>query len=194
MTYHFVNILTWRYFQKNQSVERKIYIDGFLLQLAIFIVSKRWLQKRSGVNFYSREKFGSCLHLTANKTKNVKCFVLPFWNTLEDIIVNEELRAVVVDSDDVIIGISSPKQDRLADLLQKSNAVQGDIYCLGAAIYTEPLIRSEYLIITWLTMFFNAPVRTAQKLRFSIPAFYNTLLLQREEFLDFINLLGNDES
>ena len=177
MTYHFVNILTWRYFLENHLVDRKIYIDGFLLKLAIYLVSKKWIQKRSGVNFYSREKFSSFLYLTAYKIENENCIVLPFWNTLEDVIVSKELRAAVVDSTDIIIGISSPKQDRLADLLQKSNLVKGDIYCLGAAIYTEPLMRSEYLIVTWLTMFFNAPKRTVQKFRLSIPAFFNAIFI-----------------
>ena len=103
-----------------------------------------------------------------------------------------KLSEAVVSSSEIIIGISSPKQDRLADLLQNSNQVKGNIYCLGAAIYAEPLIKSEYLIVTWFTMLFNAPKRTLQKLSLSIPAFVNAIVSQRKEFLQFINLLTND--
>lgn len=192
MTYHFVNILTWKYFQENYSESRKIYIDGFLLKLAIYILSKKWIQKTSGINFYSGEKFRTSLFLTARKIKNLNCIVLPFWNSLEEVMVSQELSTAVVSSSEIIIGISSPKQDRLADLLQKSNQVKGNIYCLGAAIYTEPLIKSEYLIVTWFTMLFNAPKRTLKKLSSSIPAFFNAIVSQRKEFLQFINLLTND--
>lgn len=192
MTYHFVNILTWKYFLENQSKDRKIYIDGFLLKLAIYVVSKKWIQKRSGVNFYSLEKFESTLFLGAREIKNENCIVLPIWNSLEDVMVSEELSAAVVNSPQIVIGISSPKQDRLAELLQKSNKVRGDIYCLGAAIYTKPLIKSEYLIVTWFTMFFNAPKRTLQKLSLSIPAFFSAIFTQRKELLQFTSLMAND--
>ena len=192
MTHHFVNILTWKYFQENYSENRKIYVDGFLLKLAIYVVSKKWIQKTSGINFYSGEKFRSSLYLAARKIKNRNCIVLPFWNSLEEVMVSKELSAAVVSSSEIIIGISSPKQDRLADLLQNSNQVKGNIYCLGAAIYAEPLIKSEYLIVTWFTMLFNAPKRTLQKLSLSIPAFVNALVSQRKEFLQFINLLTYD--
>lgn len=194
MTHHFVNILTWKYFQENYSENRKIYVDGFLLKLAIYVISKKWIQKTSGVNFYSGEKFPSSLYLAARKIKNENCIVLPFWNTLEDVIVSKELSAAVVNSSEIIIGISSPKQDRLADLLQKSNQIKGNIYCLGAAIYTEPFIKSEYLIVTWFTMLFNAPKRTLQKLSLSIPAFFNAIISQRKEFLQFINLIAYDRN
>ena len=148
MTYHFVNILTWRYFLENHLVDRKIYIDGFLLKLAIYLVSKKWIQKRSGVNFYSREKFSSFLYLTAYKIENENCIVLPFWNTLEDVIVSKELRAAVVDSTDIIIGISSPKQDRLADLLQKSNVDPKEIDMVIVATATPDLPVASTAVFT----------------------------------------------
>ena len=124
------------------------------------------------------------------------------------ILTNKELETLVETNDDWITSRTGIKERRILkepnqgtsfmairaakDLLQKSNLVKGDIYCLGAAIYTEPLMRSEYLIVTWLTMFFNAPKRTVQKFRLSIPAFFNAIFLQRKELLQFINLITND--
>ena len=188
-SYHFANILTWNYFIDNPMKNDKIVlVDGFLLQLALYLLSGKWYAKTSGLNFYVRDNFSSALHLTDREIDGLHTYILPFWQNIEDISLDPELSKTIERCKDIVIGISSPKQDRLAELIANVKR-DSDIYCLGAAVYTRPKIRSEILLVTWLTMFFNNPVRTIRKFFFSVSALYKTLTDGRAELLEFAKLI-----
>jgi hypothetical protein len=139
MTIHFSNILTYHHFNE-VDFQRKIYVDGFLLQLAIFFVKFKWVRKRSGLNFHESLNVNDYFYLLASdRSFTQNTFILPYWNRLEEITLNQEILSSIKQFKNVIIGISSPKQDLLAELLIKDSPDK-NFFCLGAAVYTAPSI------------------------------------------------------
>lgn len=188
MTYHYANIISWEYFVKQPSLNRKIFIDGFLLQLAIFVVTGRWIPKNSGLNSYTKHEFSQALHLSAKALSGVSYFKLPFWSSLEEIIVEDSLMLKIEPYSVLVIGISSPKQERLAELIQARN-MDCDIYCFGAAVYAKQIIRSEFVLVTLFTMFFNAPTRTLRKLIESVYKSVLAVTMKRNDLKEFVKLV-----
>jgi hypothetical protein len=85
---------------------------------------------------------------------------------------------------DVIIGISSTKQDVLArkiDFLFPNL----NVYCLGAAIYTRTYSNSESVFVTYTTMFAGNPIRTLRKTGISFFSFIRTITIYRIDLLKF---------
>ena len=181
MTYHFVNILTWKYFYDNTRSNRVIYVDGFFLQIAILIAAGKWVKKKSGLNFYSQERFESDFHLLSKPTTVKNCILLPHWESIDDITPEEWILRCAKEHDNIVIGISGPKQDRLADLIQNNLNDVGNIYCLGAAVYSKTYLNSENVFITWITMFLNAPLRTLRKFGTSLISVLSSILYHRRE-------------
>lgn len=193
MTYHFANIISWEYYLIKPSLKRKVFVDGFLLQVVILIVTGRWIPKKSGLNFYSKHDFSKALHLSAKVVPGFDNIQLPFWSCLDEIEVDDLLMCHIERYTEIVIGISSPKQERLSELISAKN-LDCDIYCLGAAVYSKLIIQSEFVFVTWLTMFFNAPFRTLKKLLESIYQVAVTLLTKRDELKEFVKILDNDRS
>ena len=167
MTYHFVNIITWEYFYDKNLNNPSIMVDGFLLKLtcAFFGVKTK---KRSGLNFFHDSIDNSSSFLLPSPVHGFKdFFVLPFWKEEKDICITEELREFIRYKTNIVIGISGPKQDHLANLID-IEFPDKKIYCLGAAITTQRLSSKEWLIFTLSTMFFNDPIRTVSKLKLSL--------------------------
>lgn len=191
MTYHFANIISWEYYVSQPSLNRRVFIDGFLLQLAIFVVTGRWIPKKSGLNFYSKHEFSEALHLSAKALSGVSYYKLPFWSSIEEIVVEDVLIDNIEPFFDIVIGISSPKQERLAELIQARNKAC-DIYCLGAAVYAKQIIRSEFVLVTWFTMFLNAPSRTLKKLLESVYKSAVAVTMKRNELKEFVKIVQYD--
>jgi len=189
MTIHFSNILTFRYFQE-AKMKRKIYVDGFLLQLALFFVTLKWYNKKSGLNYHDEMRHESNYYLLASDSSKYGRFsMLPFWNSLDDICIESELLDQIKNDNNIIIGISSPKQDFLAELL---NAIypEKNFYCLGAAVYTKPLYRSEMMFVTLGTMLISSPKRTAVKVKESIYSFAKAVTIDRSQVKKFASYLS----
>jgi hypothetical protein len=173
MTYHFVNILTWKFFIR--PIEgQKIYVDGFLLKLLIYLKTRETVEKRSGLNFYHQRNWDKeTLFLTRDgKGGFAREFPLENWSSNKDIIISQDLYNAVVNANDIVIGISSTKQDTLAYKIKLVNP-NANVYCLGAAIYSTPLLKSESIVNTLGSMLVSNPKRTLNKLVRSI----NTFLL-----------------
>jgi hypothetical protein len=191
MTVHFSNILTFTHF-KPVSWERRIYVDGFLLQIALFVVTFKFYRKRSGLNFHEdmNKKLNS--YLLAEYVNGIESYIiLPFWGSTKDIVLSQDLIHWIERKDRLVIGISSPKQDYLAELLNKRFPGK-EFFCLGAAVYAKPIIKSENVLVTWSTMFFRAPRRTIAKFRRSIIVFVKTILFKRNEIKLFSKLISDD--
>mgnify|MGYP006108665859 CR=1 FL=1 len=167
MTHHFVNIITWKYFCDKKLNNASIYVDGFILKSVCLMFGLK-AKKRSGLNFYHDViNDSSCFLLPRPLGGFTDFLVLPFWEEEKDIHIYKELRDFIKDKSSIVIGISGPKQDHLANLIE-IEFPNKQIYCLGAAVTTSRLISKEWLIITWPTMLYNDPIRTLLKLKASV--------------------------
>lgn len=150
MTYHFVNLISWRYFALNHSHKRHLFVDS--LSLAFLCRAFGYRAKRhSGVaHFLGKKDLHEALFLTSKEINLYKYQQLPFWKSERDVRLNRDLEKAIHSRNIIIIGISSPKQDRLADLIS-SKFPNKVIYCLGAAIYVKPTAKNfDKLGLTWL--------------------------------------------
>lgn len=191
MTYHFANILTWETFKKETN--QIIKIDGFLLQLFLLLSTGKLIKKESGLIFYHNNKWNeNTVYLTRDgKIGKTKEIMLPQWPSVTDIRINEDLIIKLKGSKQIIIAISSPKQDILAKKIFL-HYPEKDIYCLGGAVYTKLYVKSEFVLNTLLTMLIYSPKRTVYKLRKSMIAFTYSLIYKRNKAKEFFSLLSED--
>jgi len=136
MTYHFVNLVSWKFFSENVSDRQIIKVDSLSLQFMCFLFGRR-VKRISGVHYFNNsiESF-EVFYLTSSIYKSNSYFVLPFWRKIEDIELTDDLIFAIKQNEKLVIGISSPKQDKLAELII-SRFPDKAVYCLGAAIYTN---------------------------------------------------------
>ena len=128
-------------------------------------------------------------YLLAKKTTDLRKFtVLPFWETLNDIALEQKLIDQLKDKSNIVIGISSPKQDFLAELLNEQYP-QKKFYCLGAPVYTNPIYNTEWVIVTLGTMLFANPKRTILKIVSSINSFLKAIIFERHQLKTFSEYL-----
>lgn len=188
MTVHFANILTYHYFDKVEF-QRKINVDGFLLQLAILFVKFKWVKKKSGLIFHETIRKENYFYLIASETVPLHNFlVLPFWSHCDDIALNQEILDTIKPYENVVIGISSPKQDVLSELLTVKFPNK-NFYCLGAAVYTSSVFNTELLINTLGTMLFSQPKRTVIKIFKSVIPFLLAITINRKKIKTFFSYL-----
>ena len=187
MTKHFVNILTWKFFLDNISIKNEINIDGFLLVLLLKLFNCS-VKKKSGLIYYHDLDKNSFGYILNSKTDLKDSIVCPFWESIEDINPTYEILNFTHKYDKIIIGISSPKQDKLA-LLLNNKFPKKEFICLGAAVYSKPIFNSENLFNTWISLFISNPFRTLSKLYKSLLEVKKIILNKKERnlFRQFIN-------
>jgi len=191
MTIHFSNILTYNYF-KSVDHERKVFVDGFLLQLALFLVTYKWFNKKSGLNFHQSIDQSAHFYLLGSTIeKNINGYNLPFWNEIGDITIDKELLDKISSHNRIVLGISSPKQDYLAEMLNE-HFPEKSYYCLGAAVYTKPVILSEWMLVTLGTMLVSNPKRTLKKIGTSLIPFFKAITFDRKRIIEFSTYLNTD--
>ena len=174
MTNHFVNLVSWRYFIKTTiNNKRNIFIDSLSLWICcrLFGVSSK---KTSGVWFFhNRIDIDNSIFLLSSENKSFKNkVILPFWKSVDEIILDNLLIQQIEAYESIVIGISSPKQDFLADLINNLYP-EKHIYCLGAAIYTSSKknLLSDKFEMNWLIMMLNNFNRFRDKIRITIIEF-----------------------
>lgn len=194
MTIHFVNLVNWRYFISNKLTDNVIHIDSVSLMLLIRIIGKKRVKRNPGVRFVKslKEKQEEYLWLTAFKT--------PFLG--KQIVLDESLVVENFDCDKIkpactkvmglIIGISSPKQDKLATLIN-NNLNNQTIFCLGAAVYIDAKSnnRFDFFGFFWLKMLLIKPKRTLSKIKLTLREIILICLIkqEREKFQCFVELI-----
>ena len=128
------------------------------------------------------------LYLTRDGTSGYsREIALPNWKSFNDIILKGNLERAVKEAKYIIIGISSLKQDILARKIHSVNP-NASIFCLGAAIYTQPKFNSESVVNTLGTMFISDPQRTFKKLYESLFVFTKCLFAKNDKIKLFVNL------
>ena len=193
MTYHFVNLVSWNFFiNKLYSHNRNIYIDSVSLSFCCKFFGKK-IKRQSGVNFYhTKLPDEKNLYLTSSDDNNLKnIFVLPLWKDFSEIKITNELKNNIRENDNIVIGISSPKQDYLAE---KINEIfpEKKIYCLGAAVYTSLKdLHNDKKGLTWLIMMLKDFKRSRIKIVITIRELILILIYRpnRRNFIRFLNIL-----
>lgn len=194
MTNHFVNLVSWRYFIKKYSDKRNIFIDSLSLYFCcrLFGFSTK---KTSGVYFFHNniDIENSIFLLSEGNNLFKNYIVLPFWKSIDEISLDNLLIQKIEAYEYIVIGISSPKQDYLADLINDLYP-EKNIFCLGAAVYTSSNnLRSDKLSLNWLSMMLNDFNRFKEKIRITIKEFLLIIFISksRENFKFFLKNLKN---
>lgn len=192
MTFHFVNILTWEFFTENRSEGLIIYVDGFLLQLALFLTTGKWIKKKSGLNYYHNHQWSeSTLFLTSDGVQGFKNELsLPVWDDATSLNISTSFLESISKFENIVIGISSPKQDFLALKIAREYP-DIRLYCLGAALYTKRVLNSENVFVTMATMLFNNPRRFVLKAFSSGKCFVSSMVFKRDSLRRFTLRLEN---
>lgn len=189
ITHHYVNLVSWRYFSEdNWRKDRKCYVDSVSMQLVCYLLTGAMLKRESGVDRYQNiltNSINNVFFLVAKSghspSKNYT--VLPFWRT------PGEVQGQILNTDCfenypvIVIGISSPKQDVLADELR--NLTQcSDIYCLGAAVgQNQGTGIFDKLGLNFLYFFCFNPLRTMNKLKLTFLSASKILFIKKERLL-----------
>ena len=166
MTIHFVNIVSWKYFSNLEHSNRHIFIDGFILVNILKLFGFK-TKKVSGIVYYQKmdkSNVGFILKSDNGLKDTLPC---PFWDSINDVVLTNEISNFVSKYDKIIVGISAPKQDKLAIILN-DKFPNKEFYCLGAALYTKPINLSESILNTWFSNLFVDPKRTLIKLFLSL--------------------------
>ena len=170
MVHHFVNLVSWSYFVRDRTIDSRISLDS----ISIVVISRLFgyrIKRMSGFQFYSRHfREENTIYLTAYFLPGKESqIVLPKWEYSSDIELDKSIKRIECFNN-VVIGISSPKQDILGSILAKEFPLK-NIYCLGAALYTEPNhTKLDKYFLNWLMLLFIQPRRTFKKIYLTIVA------------------------
>lgn len=191
MSYHFINLVSWKFFKK-RDVNIFLFVDSISLWLLCLIFGKKTFRNSGYRVFHSLSNFDSTLFLVSDlKKSNSNQIQLPFWRTENDIVLEEKLVNEIQKYDRIIIGISSPKQDYLAFLISLKFPSK-EIYCLGAAIYTSSNLRNfDKLGFTWFGLMLKDFKRFRSKMYKTLISIFLILFHSktRKEFREFVKLV-----
>ncbi|MDC0304522.1 hypothetical protein OAK99_01555 [Akkermansiaceae bacterium] len=170
MTTHFINLASWRYFEEEQREQQK-YLDSVSIVVLARLFGYR-IERVSGVKYYRENsaRLQKSLFLLAKEDESFKhSYILPFWESVEEVSLSPDLKRALISHQSCVIGIGSPKQDFLARLI-KREFPNIKIFCLGAAICVK---EKENIFIkkdigVWLYFLLTEPKRTMGKLRITI--------------------------
>ncbi len=183
---HYVNLIGWQSILKImrevsfRSNERHIfYCDTWSLRLLARVYGYKVRHKPGPSQIPVIRALKSVQFLTAHENGG-GVLVLPMFANDQEII--EFLRKFQPQSENIVIGISSPKQNYFALNLCKNNHLYKlpikNIWCLGAALYGNFSDTKYFYLINFLI---TNPGRTLNKMT--------------QTFLEILNIfLGNDRS
>lgn len=177
MTYHFVNLVSISWFFNQDLKLSNLYCDGFLLALTGRIKGVQ-LKQISGPSMADSIKNLPNLIILGNSGSDQHRFELPHWNNLNEVCLTDEISNRIGAYDNVIIAISSPKQDKLA-LEINSKFPNKHIFCLGAAVEMKHKIKElEKFNLMWFGFLINQPKRTLIKLYISFYRFLGFIIFK----------------
>lgn len=193
MTYHFVNLVSISWFFGKELNSSTLFCDGFTLALLSRIKGVR-LNQISGPSIVDSVKDLPKLTILGGPGFDINCLELPFWDDLGEVRVTKEISEHIEGYDNIIVAISSPKQDKLA-LQINAQFPNKHIYCLGAAVQMKDEIKYlEKYNLMWLGFLINQPKRTIIKMSISIQRFFSLLILRKnnKELRTLLKSFSND--
>ena len=185
----FCNLLTWKYIHDNWHDNRVVYFDSISIYVATRVLTRLNPSVLSGVEFVSRNRglLSNSLTLSGSEYKtDGKNLVLPFWKDSVDVNKSDIENLDNYIGDIVCIGISSPKQEVLADqLIGNYNTI---CFCLGAALYNEVTGFARRNNLVWLALLYRDPRRGLNKIYQTLVEIFKLLFSKRRrrEFKYFV--------
>lgn len=186
MTYHFVNLISWRFFIYPIQ-NSKIQIDSISLQF-IALCFGRPIRRNSGLSV--NINYSESIFLVSNSRSELEpSIVLPTFDNINEVTIGLELIKSIEKFKSIYIGITSPKQDKLARLIQDVYP-EKSIYCLGAALYSDYNFGNVGL--NWLYLLIKQPKRTIKKLILTSNEILRLVLYKKDRklFRSFIDNLN----
>ena len=122
MTYNFVNLISWEFFNRENTQNSCIHLDSFTIAVLARVFGYKRLRKESGVEFFRKMDLNDdTIVLSPDKRYNLfpNIYTIPFPIDFEDYIELDLISKKIRNFHRIIIGISSPRQDELALTLQK---------------------------------------------------------------------------
>jgi hypothetical protein len=208
---HYVNLVVWKEIcLEYDSGRDRIWIDSISLRFMIKLFGGS-CNFRPGVAALSYrynkefENFENCFFLLAKPQENIlsaNSFVLPFFN---EVSVNKNLEDIIIEikpKSNVLIGISSPKQNLLAFKLYE---IRPDLeyYCSGAALSANYLLNpkereSKFIKFgfEWFKFLLIDPSRTIKKLKTTIIEILRITfdMKYRFQFKQFVKICTDSDS
>ena len=196
MVKHFVNLVGWKAVYSVCRQRDCVYIDSLTMWLAVRLFCGKGYARHPGSSASAvLTKDGSKLVLAARefapKGPCERILAVPFPLVDYDGFV-ETVAGEVSEGEDVIIGISSPKQNILASRISMVVS-SSTIYCIGAVVddyYSDRLIPGwvRRFRVEWLYRGVVSPKRMIAKLSATISAFYKLMISgdERTKFAQFI--------
>lgn len=198
MIHHYVNLVMWQKLYQSRNTSNEVFFcDSITFYYAARILGFQF-KRCPGTQIVSEllklSRTKRMLLLVSEECSfnaNVAVHVLPQFDT--HVYLEEELRKKIQlqEPEYILIGISSPKQNLFARLIQKEfNDVK--IYCLGAAL-RESIIGSQSSKVTsrlgleWLRFFFISPARSIVKLVLTLVSIVQLVFNKkyRKDFREF---------
>ena len=192
MTHHYINLVTWRFFISSSLNHKILYIDSVSLKLLASFFGQNFKRESGLKNFKIKE---SAIFLVASeRSKHEPKVVLPLFKTNQEIDISELNLLSVKNYKHIYIGISSPKQDKLAELLL-NKFPNKEIYCLGAAVDIKKCLILDKYGLNWLYFLLSSPSRTVFKLFSTLKEIFKILFLPsiRKDFIKFLEFLKKKE-
>jgi hypothetical protein len=172
-----------------KKVQRKIFFDSISIRVLAFLITGKKIYVQSGVDYFLNEvkNSDSNCFLVANKSVQFQnSFVLPQFNDMDEDELNKVDWTYIQSFENIYIGISSPKQEKLAEFLQTKYGM-GNYFCLGAALYVNPIDfrNSSLKFLTFLKQDYE---RSITKIRITLIQTLRILFFSsvRGEFREFI--------
>ena len=186
MTHHYVNLVSAPWIIHNLHKEGKYFCDSITMKWFARLKGYH-VERISGVSVVEKIlKFENSVVLGKGYIE------LPFWSSAEEVELTNEIIEAIRESNKVIIGISSPKQDKLALLINEKYS-NVEIYCLGAAISNKSprTAFADKNSLTWLAMLILNPKRFLVKLKSMIKS--TLILLKKSNHNKCLELIGSFE-
>ena len=205
--YHFINLVCWEKFDEYWTDGDTVFLESRSICSAAKGVGKGAI-RFSGVEMASKflalKRLGDTYRLTAHPSDTALnyTFNLDMIEDIQSFVVEGpllEFLLFIPTGKDLLIGISSPKQNILA---KKILLIRPDlhIYCLGAALsrYEEDVEGSFALPILneqeWLKFLIFQPLRTIKKIYFTLRELIRIMFFSdvKSRFLSFLELASSD--
>jgi len=194
--HHYVNLVGWYEIYNSivgndiSSVKNIVYCDSLSLSILSRFFGNSVLRLPGPIafsNYISSNGLSKCTILSSDGFGAT--YKLPFFKNLSEI--DSFLPEYPILNQDILIGISSPKQNVLASKLAKLVSVdyEIDIHCLGAALNLKDFVKGSTYFF-WANFLRADFKRTSKKLLLTL---YEILLLlspsRRKKFRSFLFIL-----
>lgn len=194
--FHYVNLIGWdKIFETiisndNLNVKHIAYCDTLSLSIVSILFGKSIKRFPGPValkKYIVSNGLDSCSLLTSNGYGTT--LKLPCFKNIVD--MDKFVKSYIIKDKDILIGISSPKQNILASKFADSVSVDFDIeiHCFGAALYFKDLPNNKNYF-HWFLFLRKDLIRTLKKMFLTLfELFYLLFPSRRQKFRDFLNIL-----